>query len=57
MTHHDPLTAVHLTLERGDPWLAVFILGFLALCAGFAIYIRIKPGLEQLRQWDRENGR
>lgn len=33
---HDPLTAVHLTLERGDPWLALFLLVFIIGCAWFA---------------------
>lgn len=57
MTHHDHAAAVHLTLERGDPWLAVFLVAFLAICAGLFVWVRIKPGIEQLRQWDRENGR
>lgn len=36
MPHHDPLTAVHLTLERGDPWLAVFIIAFVFACGWIA---------------------
>lgn len=57
MSHHDPATAIHLTLERGDPWLAIAIVTALILCVGFFIWVRIKPGIEQLQQWDKENGR
>ena len=32
MTHHDPAAAVALTLERGDPWLTVFLVAALVLC-------------------------
>jgi hypothetical protein len=40
MSHHDPLTAVHLTLERGDPWLALFLIAFVALCGWMACRVR-----------------
>lgn len=38
-------------------WLGLFVVCFLAFCVGFAVWVRIAPGVRDLREWDRENGR
>lgn len=38
-------------------WLGLFVVCFAAFCVGCFIWVRIAPGIEQLREWDRENGR
>jgi hypothetical protein len=36
--------------------LGLFITLFAAFCVGLFIAVRIAPGIQQLREWDRENG-
>lgn len=36
MNTYDPLTVVHIPLERGDPWLATFLFAAIALCGWLA---------------------
>lgn len=38
-------------------WLGLFIVCFAVFCVGLFAWVRIAPGIEQLREWDRENGR
>lgn len=38
-------------------WLGLFVTLFAVFCVGLFIAVRIAPGVAQLREWDRENGR